>query len=857
MRLTFGLDFDGGAWPGALAGRNAVAGELWVGPTGLLGTLETGLGLGGPSTPEIVRIAGLVPAIRSHEGFWSESAERSPLATARALLRLRDRLWTAGWRGEPVAPRLRDLAEVTAEAAPGDPDRLQAVAAALARREAGVEALELCETEERHPALWRRVFQRLAEQGARVEHRRAPIAARVGDLEIARQRGGELSGDGSLQLVRPYGVLAAADATAAWLASLPELEDTVVVDGDPVLDEALERFGLPSLGTRETVGDAPLGQVLAGALALAWEPPDPVRVVEWLLLPDGPLPQGLRSRLAEALHEWPAVGSPSWEAAIEVGLGELGDEGYRERVATRLKGLLSRRSTGSELPREEVVRRAGLVKAWATGRLAVDPEREEFAGVVRQCALLVALLEASGLEALSEPQVARFASLAAGGVAVRPRREARAGLAAVACPGALAGPAAQVVWWGFRADRAPRVGRSWLAPAEREALAAAGVELPTLAEEAEALAERWRRPLDLAASALLLVCPRTDERGDEVFPHPLWDDVAARCGPGIARVEATEPRCAEPPPRYRPEAATPPAPRAEWTAPPALLGPRDRESPSALEKLLGCSLAWALRYHARLRPGLGVELGDGPRALGSLLHEAVEEALAAAPATAEEAAESAGRLLREMGPRRVARLFRPGAEVELEGIERMAEEAARDLHRMTAREAGDLLVEEWLEGEVVGLPVGGRVDLAAPGRWVIDLKFGSGSYRRKELQAGAYLALAVYAHLLRASEDAPWPAVAYYVLAEQALLTPEAGGLEAGEALPGPGLEEVWRGLRRAIEERRAELAAGTLRAPGAPDDGKIESHLAGTVLTIAPPCTFCDFAGLCGRTFAAMEGAR
>ena len=40
MRVTFSIDFDGGFWPGPLAGREAAFGEAWVGPGGLLGLLE-------------------------------------------------------------------------------------------------------------------------------------------------------------------------------------------------------------------------------------------------------------------------------------------------------------------------------------------------------------------------------------------------------------------------------------------------------------------------------------------------------------------------------------------------------------------------------------------------------------------------------------------------------------------------------------------------------------------------------------------------------------------------------------------------------------------------------------------------
>ena len=51
MKITFDPAFDSGYWPGPLQDRNAASGEIWVGPSGLLGLLETMTGLSGPPVP--------------------------------------------------------------------------------------------------------------------------------------------------------------------------------------------------------------------------------------------------------------------------------------------------------------------------------------------------------------------------------------------------------------------------------------------------------------------------------------------------------------------------------------------------------------------------------------------------------------------------------------------------------------------------------------------------------------------------------------------------------------------------------------------------------------------------------------
>jgi hypothetical protein len=47
LKITFDVALDGWGWPGPLGSAAFVFGEAWVGPMGLLGLLETRLGLGG------------------------------------------------------------------------------------------------------------------------------------------------------------------------------------------------------------------------------------------------------------------------------------------------------------------------------------------------------------------------------------------------------------------------------------------------------------------------------------------------------------------------------------------------------------------------------------------------------------------------------------------------------------------------------------------------------------------------------------------------------------------------------------------------------------------------------------------
>jgi ATP-dependent helicase/nuclease subunit B len=870
VRVVFGIDFDHGFWPGPLADREAVAGEIWVGPLGFLGLLETALGTGGPPTSELLRVARIVPAVRRLEGFWSTSADLDALTVARTLLGWRDRLWLQGWRGEAHTGRLGQLAQVTAEATDGIPDRIVATTEALAARSVDLGEIELCEPLDGFPPLWRRLFEALEGCGCRVSSRELEVAEAHGDLLAAREGRLVPEKDGSLQLLRPYGVLEAAEETAAWLAALPSLDGTVVIGGDAILDSALCRFGLPTTGGSEAGGgDSVLG-VLPLVLRLGWDPPRPQAALDLLNLPVSPVPGRIARRLRRALVNWPAVGSEAWDAALAEGLAEIEDEGYRQSVTSRLAILMKMRARRREdMPAAEIHRRVEAVAEWLRARRAAQEAGEEphgkpadWGAALEQCRLVLSVLDAMGLEGLAPPELDGLAAEATAAVGSSRRFSAEAGLAAVGCPGALVGPARRVVWWGFDSDSAPTITR-WPASLEaRRALAAHGVELPELGLEAEAKAERWRRPLLAAERSLVLVCPHHGEDGREQYPHPLWDEIVGGNDYEKVRQLAVGRPIAEREPPKRPVAPrAAPAPRRSWQTLPELLPRREVESPSSLGSLLGCSLQWALNYHAKLRPDHSFALPSPARTRGSLLHEVLERVLVDGTESPEEAETRAAELFEELGPRLDARLFLPGAEEERAELRLIAGKSARRLHEVL-RSAGRrvLKTEEWLTSPAFGTRVGGRLDLVlGDPPAVIDLKLGSGNWRRRALENGVLEDLAVYGHLLRADEQSAFPPVGYFILNEQALLTNAAGGFGTGEKIGGPRLEEVWKGLRAAVRGRFAELAKGIVEAPANSgendEDPPKESALVDGRLVKEPPCKFCDFAALCGLSFAGEGG--
>ncbi len=169
--MIFDAALDGPGWPGSLGKAGFAFGEVWLGPLGILDLLETRLGLGGRFEEPLQRACRLAAGIRDLPGFWQPSFAVDPLGTSRRLLRDRDELRLWGWTGQPVSQRLGELAAATADASPGIPDRLTAVAQALAVRSPGIGSLVSYTNISSLAPLWRALFQGLRRAGVAVEER--------------------------------------------------------------------------------------------------------------------------------------------------------------------------------------------------------------------------------------------------------------------------------------------------------------------------------------------------------------------------------------------------------------------------------------------------------------------------------------------------------------------------------------------------------------------------------------------------------------------------------------------------------------------------------------------------------------
>lgn len=892
MQIVLGLEFDSGAFPDELESVPATCGRAVLGPLGLIDVLETRLGLSGRSVRQAVRIGQYLRCLRALDDgsrFYSKSFAADAWSTAREILGWRDELRIAGWSSK-AAPgmslRLDTLLEIESaspELSPGLGDRIWSILEVPpAGKPIDIESIELAEPGSLWPYPWGRVFNLLERLGVRVApvaHCRPACAGELTDLEVlcrsvlsntCSER--PPSGDGSIMALCADTREQAAEGLACWLAADKEANPDVVIirgDGSRILDDRLQRLGLPRLGTRSQSRWRAAVQVLSLALSSSWTPFDPYRLLEFLSLPKSPIQKGLAVFFESALREHPGIGGPKWEEAWqkarektakwleEEGLAGAAFRKKLQKSEADLKFWLeeNRFDRSAGIPAANIIEICRRVKEWAARRGGMEDDSllltaAIFAGLVADA------VAATGLSRISKPQLDRIMDSVVGEGAEDPQDYAEASAwSSVITPGQIWKPAKTIVWWDCIVSDHPGFHTPWTR-AEREALAGAGVFLENSATGRLREAKAWQRPAVMATDRLLLVMP-APPGSDRVRPHPVWEEVQYRLGchrdgstaqglifsAGSLLERPQRELCGR---ILRREKIGPdPLPEAggTWHVPAGRSWARPVESYSSLSLLIQCPFSWVLTYGMNLRAGPLMSLPEGPQLMGLLSHGVVESLLRESrqwkPAAAKVRAKE---IFDHLAPQMAASLLQPGKELELS---RRRETVGRAVERLfeLSREANLEVVgfeQTYAKPLLSGQVFEGRLDLllkSTEGTKVVwDLKWSERSrYRKEELQGGRALQLAAYAWLVSegASFDVP---AGYFMLSQGELFSVSCAGLPDYCQFQDVDLPSVWEMGLRAYEQRIEELRAGAVSASGLLSEEEVET-----------PCRWCDFTPLCG----------
>lgn len=882
MKIVFGLWADGGAWPDHGGDAAGSLGQPVVGPIGLVDILETLLGLGGPATAQVVRIARFQSRLESLGGsyFWSRSLAVDSWSTARTLLAWRDDLVGLGWRDDLSwqSPRLADLAAASAAATDlprGLNDRIVAVLAALDPRTAAaithfriIDDLELC------PAAIRRLIHRLEELGTVVE--RVPtIPAAAPETALGRLQRWMLGADTELGAADESVTLGscasaslAAEILGDWFASRKDEAIALVAqDGDTgLLDHGLGSAGQPRAGRSKTSVYRGSLQLLLLAFKAHWAPFDARAILEILVFPNSPVAPRAARRLAAALEAAPGRGGEEWVTAWQaIGDAERDRAGTDADEIARIVPRLARWRAWTEpetanpetgMPITQALQICDLVNAWAGTRYGIDedPLYAATATLAREVRNALAALGRDHLPRLLVEQIIDQA-LDLGQANPGAIAEA-ASWRSVQHPGSVWAPASTLVWWNFSATTEGSERAPW-SNAERAELVAADCPADAINRAAQAASAAWERAILNAGERVLLVaCGLNCDAEDSLHPlahrlKPALDRLAVRIdleaalrAPALllSGVELARQATA-----LRPLAS----PQFVWATPPGFTTKlADRaQSATSLENLFSCQLLWALRHVAGLRAGRVRSIPDGNQLLGNLAHAIAREIFqpGAPPDAGAAAAETQG-LLEARIDRLAAPLRHPEFADALNLARRRLPAAMATLAQCLAENG---LTVEATEQQVSGefetlLAMRGAIDLVARDTKgnpvIIDLKWTRTEKSRiDELASGRAVQLATYGALV--SPDRPYRA-GYFLLNQRQFATLAGNGLIGREVEGSRSFPATWQAILEGWKIWSQHAETGQLLATGV--DGVAHLMPADLAITREVHCEWCDYATLC-----------
>jgi hypothetical protein len=853
-RVRFGMALDGErGWHGANSLGSAI-----VGPLGLLSLLEAQLGifhLVASQAVRVVQYGACLRAARNGARFYEKSFEADELGTSRMLLGWRDQWYEAGWTGvavEGAKGRVSDMAHVEEAArgkvAPGVGERLLEIAQILDRRRPAIEEIELIEPLSALHVAWQRVLTKLRVTEAKAlapQARPGSQLRKLQDALLAAKDGQkpskiEWKEDGTVRVVRAETRLAGADWLAAELREASGDALVVVGQDGGIVDAALAVHDIPRLGTSSSTPFRPSLQLLPLALRLLWEPLDLGVLLEFLTLPNGPLPRGARNRMAERIAETPGIGGSAWQALVvdlEKTYAEKKAPTIGEEVGYWTGGARHAPSDGA--PIAVVLERARRIAAYFQVRLGEEDETRLAAwtaGFAQASAVCDALeaLELQGRSTIGPDALDRLVAQATGSGSTNPFLRAEAGSRCVVSdPAAVIEPFGSVYWWQMTTVPLPRP-YPWTTREEEE-LRASGVELRDVGQLLAATAREWLKPILAAKDQLTLMLP-----GEGVENHPAWVRVASLLkDPPVATVEGAftgeEIKGRTSAVAFRPL----PALRRWWRLPAGIgIPPPQRSSFSSLEKLIFNPYQWVLGYPAHLRESALLSLPNDFLLMGNLAHRFVERLYtenAALGWTAKEVLRWLDANFDKTIVEEGAVLLMPGRLADLESFRIRMRAAVADLHERIVRAgARSVRSEALLEGDTeLGRMIGSadlllELDKKRPA--LIDMKWAGRKKYREKLEKSSHIQLAIYAKLVQL-QTGHWPPGAYYVLKESELLTVDAGAFDKG-AGGESGMAPVWERLLATYRWRCEQLGRGEIevvhkdldeQAAGVPPDGGLE----------------------------------
>ncbi|MBX3135319.1 PD-(D/E)XK nuclease family protein [Candidatus Obscuribacterales bacterium] len=915
LNITFGWHLDGPSFP-----EEPGLGQLTAGPIGMLNQLCLRLGLMTRYPAQAVRIAQYLSLLKATDDgsyFYSQSLKTDSWGTAKAMLSLRDDLLANGWKplaaGEAnvdVPARLAAISQI--EKIAGNKlicltDMIGPILDALdSVDDVKISSISILDGIELLPPIWQKLFLKLESKNVQIkewfgcDENSTPISEDVSEELISSQActdkglepssmsdvaklGAflnaneklEFSADGSLLILESDDEVQAADYIANLLPQLAGQRQTVIIRGASTsfLDKMLKRQNLPAIGGPRKSALRGYLQLLPLALELLWEPLDPVRMIEFLLLPHGPIPPSIARSFTYALSREPGIGGSAWgkawsdtreqlkkwqaedkeelfvcseaETAVTEPNSEIDNLQTNALLARELslkKWLESERfDISSGIPSSVVLDLCRRVKQHAHLRLnTVFPESLSSENLVflqtAACAeTLASTVTAMNVESISRSQLMRIIESVMG-EGYSPDNPEASEWSSVDHPGQITAHADTVIWWGFVDNEKHGFTTPW-SSGESAYLESLGVHVDTAQSAVVREAKSWCRPISTCAKQLLLVKPRA-VAGRTVAAHPFYHEISAALEFTPHRTRSTLIKQAH----QIYEGATTdclniciksemvkhtelPSRRPRWNISAHAIEP-SIESATSLQRLLGCPLNWMLEHKAKFKFGHLLSISAGEQLAGNLAHAVFARVFNDAKSGAShsthavQAAQAAQKYFDELCPKVAAPLLLPGNSLERQRLRQAVVEGADSLARMIDDANFSKVICEVEENITLdGVSLTGRPDMVLihPDNvdYVIDLKWTRRApYRRREISEGRAIQLALYATLINKGSGLATEG-GYFMIAQKQLYSTSAKLFPEHMYVEGLSLRHTFANVLQNYKTHLELLNDGTIYATG------------------------------------------
>lgn len=914
MKILFGWFLDSGAFTVTASGFEEALGQPVLGPLGLLGLLEQQLGLLSHYEHEAVRIAHYLAALVAEDDqealFCHASLVADPWQTAQSLLQLRDALYLIGWHGEPLqdgGARLELIAGLEKKVlklSPSPGERLQQILNELDNASTmalAIRQIRVTPTCASFPRLWHHLFEVMQKRGVSVEdyapsHRlflphalgqlqtrycsflpekAHAVASSEVDLSVA------LVKDDTLLTLTVPNEWEAARIAAHWLAQetatagqdAQESLLLVLGQGSPVLDRACHHLGLPRPGTdSRSPMRGPL-RLLPLAFEVVWQPFEAAHWLAWLTLPYSPVPLTVRKLFQKALQKQPGWGSPLWQKAWhEMSATWISLEEPSAPPPDWLFWLAEpryfQRGSDSGMPVPEAIEIAQRLEQWAmalfnegknscaeTDHGDLQYSEEDWPlleTLAKTCLTLQRVLKRIPYPVLSLGLLRKMIGSVQGMGAVHPMAYSEAApWNLVHHLGQIWHQVDRLLIWDKGDDRLPP-RLPWQFH-ERLALEKAGLSFEEEDKELERLFAAWRQGFLAVQKKLLWITIASTQEG---LPHPLRQELEDVC-PGLFQ-QTPWPDRGPPVTDMLDQADTPPPIQTVWKISANRIQRRSRESPSSIERLLECPLAWTFTYPAALQrdnpqevPGKNQLLGELAHAVIARLYDPSQSNLTNSQGNVEWISLQTRELLDQWIPQRAAWLLQPGQEVERQRVYATMVNAIRSLARLLDEHSLAVFATEYLQCHAMAAhqTLCGQIDLCLTHRnhelLILDLKWSESltAYKNR-LEEGKAVQLALYEGLLQQNGHQTMGGGYFLLRRGRLLFNSPLFSLKNYQVDEAPPLTTTLVHTLESYQQRMAKLNQGELFVSGL---AKGEEEDKVIPLRLDPPCSFCSFDYLCG----------